>query len=201
MKKQLLLFVLTIGLCINAYAQENEELDILEADSTWLKEIIKFPFGFAPEINLKGYEDLRFAKDWSKPERQEFFTYAFVWNTNLTEAPTVNMLESNMRLYYDGLMTAVNKDKDFTIPKSTILFVKSEENNDEARFVGKMKVYDSFFTKKTITLHVKVDSFYCESQKRYLVFFRVSSKAFENSIWDKLKTVKLSSDACDISSN
>ncbi len=123
MKKQLLLFVLTIGLCINAYAQENEELDILEADSTWLKEIIKFPFGFAPEINLKGYEDLRFAKDWSKPERQEFFTYAFVWNTNLTEAPTVNMLESNMRLYYDGLMTAVNKDNNFAYT-----FLQSVEN-------------------------------------------------------------------------
>jgi len=200
MKKQLLLFVFTIVLCINAYAQENEELYILEADSTWLKEIIKFPFGFAPEINLKGYEDLRFAKDWSKPEGQEFFTYAFAWNTNLTEAPTVHMLETNMRLYYDGLMTAVNKDKGFTIPRSTILFVKSDENNEEPRFVGEMKVYDSFFTKKTITLHVKVDTFYCEAQKRYLVFFKVSSKAFEHSIWNKLKTVKLNLEACEISS-
>ena len=65
-----------------SFGQKDNDLYILEADSTYLKGVIKFPFGFAPEINCEGYEDLRFAKDWRNPVGIEFFTYAFLRNMN-----------------------------------------------------------------------------------------------------------------------
>ncbi|EDP70821.1 hypothetical protein FBALC1_08678 [Flavobacteriales bacterium ALC-1] len=182
------------------FAQDEKGLDILEADSTWLKEIIKFPLSFAQDINYKGYEDLRFAKNWSKPEGSEFFTYAFVWNINLTEMPTKIMLEANMKLYYDGLMTAVNKDANLAVPESIMNFKeKATTNKSLPAFTGEMKVYDSFFTKKVITLFADVETIYCKAQNKYLILFRVSSLDFENSIWKKLLNVTLIKNACMIS--
>ena len=200
MKKQLLLLIFTIGLSINTYAQENEELHILEADSTWLKEIIKFPLGFAQDINYIGYEDLRFAEDWSNFEGLEFFTYAFVWNINLTDVPTVSMIETNMKLYYDGLMTAVNKDNDFTIPNTIVDFNQIENNSEMFVFKGIIQVYDSFFTKEVISLYVDIETTYCKDQNKYLMLFKVSTLSFENIIWEKLQDVTLSLNACEISS-
>ena len=52
-------FIIIIALLHNVvlFSQENENLYILEADSTWLKEVIKFPLSFAENIDYEGYED------------------------------------------------------------------------------------------------------------------------------------------------
>ena len=178
------------------FGQDHDDLYVLEADSTWLKEIIKFPLSFAQDINYEGYEDLRFAKNWSKPEGSEFFTYAFVWNINLKEVPTVAMIEANMKLYYDGLMGAVNKEKDFTVPKTIVEFNELKSDTDLPKFKGKIQVHDSFFTRKTIELHVTVKTSYCKDQNEYLMLFRVSTLDFDNAIWNQLNAIKLTLDIC-----
>ena len=186
--------IITIALLysIVLFGQEKEELYILEADSTWLKEIIKFPLGFAQDINYEGYEDLRFAKDWRNAEGSEFFTYAFVWNVNLTEVPTVDMIETNMKLYYDGLMGAVNSDKDFVVPETIVAFHQLDSESKLLCFRGEIQTYDSFSSKKVINLNVSVETTYCKDQGKYLMLFRVSALDFENVIWDTLNSIKLS---------
>ena len=179
------------------FGQELEESYVLKADSTWLKEIIKFPLSFAQDINYEGYEDLRFAKNWSKPEGSEFFTYAFVWNINLKEAPTIAMIETNMKLYYDGLMSAVNKDNEFIVPKTIVEFNKLENDSELPEFIGKMQVHDSFFTRETIELNVTIKTTYCKIQDKYLMLFRVSTLDFDNAIWNQLNAINLTSDICD----
>ena len=196
MKKQFI-FLLTLLYSVVLFGQDYEDLYLLEADSTWLKEVIKFPLGFAQEINFQGYEDLRFAKNWSKPEGEEFFTYAFVWNINLTKTPTVEIIESNMKLYYDGLMSAVNKEKDFVVPKTEVEFNQIKNNSKLLAFVGEINVHDSFFTRKIITLNVTVETTYCEEQNKYIMLFRISTVNFENKIWDKLNAIKLVDNYCE----
>ncbi|MBC3846378.1 hypothetical protein H8K90_08305 [Winogradskyella echinorum] len=197
--KNIIIIVMLLLHSVVAFSQDENRLEILEADSTWLKEIIKFPLSFAEDIKYKGYEDLRFAKNWSQPEGTEFFTYAFVWNINLSDKPTVEMIESNTKLYYDGLMSAVNKDKDLTIPKSVTTFNLIDDIDEKLPFFsGEMKVYDSFFTKKVITLFARVESIYCEKQNKYLLLFRVSSLEFNKDIWNVLNNITLSGDACEV---
>jgi hypothetical protein len=198
MKKILIILMAAFSLLLNAQEHEHEVLYILEADSTWLKEVIKFPLGFAQNINFEGYEDLRFAKNWSKPDGNEFFTYAFVWNINLTEKPTVTMIEDNMKLYYDGLMAAVNKDKGLSIPKTKVDFKENSKDVNLPTFIGSIQVYDSFFTKEIITLNVSVETLYCEAENKYIMLFRVSTQKFDNVIWSQLKSVKLIDNFCEI---
>ncbi|WP_299123080.1 hypothetical protein [uncultured Winogradskyella sp.] len=195
MIKKTVMLTILLFYTIAAFPQDENHLEILEADSTWVKEIIKFPLSFAPEINYEGYEDLRFAKNWRKPESPEFWTYVIAWNINLQSPPTVEMLEANLKLYYDGLMTAVNKDKDFIIPKTIISINGIKDKSLSYR--GNMKVYDSFFTKEVINLNIDIETNYCEEQNKYVMLFRVSSLGFENSIWKILKEVRLIQNHCD----
>ncbi|BAO77311.1 hypothetical protein [Winogradskyella sp. PG-2] len=192
-----IIIIITLFYTVVLFGQEHEELYMLNADSTWLKEVIKFPLSFAQDINYEGYEDLRFAKNWSKPEGTEFFTYAFVWNINLKDMPTIEMIETNMKLYYDGLMEAVNKERGFVVPKTQVEFKKLENKSESPGFRGKMKVHDSFFTREIIDLYVTIETSYCSEQDKYLMFFRISSLDFKNEIWNELNTISLASDICN----
>ena len=55
---------------LTTYGQEHKT--ILEAPTDWKSEIILFPLSFAPDIDLTGYEDLRFTPNWNKPNSSEF---------------------------------------------------------------------------------------------------------------------------------
>ncbi|WP_299525380.1 hypothetical protein [Winogradskyella sp.] len=193
--KQLFAFLVLLY-SIASFAQDHNELEILEADSTWTKEFIKFPLSFAPDIDYEGYEDIRFAQNWKKPSSSEFFTYAFVWNINLEEVPTVEMLNEYMALYYDGLMTLVNKDKDVIVPHSKIQFEKENNNAELSIFKGQMDVYDAFFTQEVISLYAKVEAYYCKNQHKYVLLFRIATKSFDDAVWEKLKKVKLVANFC-----
>lgn len=196
MKKLIILSIYTCYVLIG-FAQEKSDLYILEADSTWLKEVIKFPLGFAPEINYNGYEDLRFAKDWRNADGNEFFTYAFVWNVNLKEIPSSEDLKYQMTLYYDGLMTAVNKDKDFDVPDTQIKIEKVTNEINSSRFLAEIKVYDAFVTKKTITLFATVEPIFCHKSSDFLLLFRVSTLNYTSEIWKDLNAVKLKEGYCE----
>jgi len=195
--KRLILAIVLIQLTLVVAIAQEQKLDLLVADSTWLKEIIKFPFDFAPELPYQGYEDLRFAKHWRNPDGNEFFSYAYIWNINLSVLPTAEGIENDMLLYYDGLMTAVNKDKGFIIPKTKATFIKKETINNLPHFKGTMQVYDSFVTKKVTTLYVNVETLYCTTQKRYILFFKVSAESFNKPIWQKFEALKFVDNFCE----
>ncbi|MEO1031533.1 MAG: hypothetical protein AAFX55_09015 [Bacteroidota bacterium] len=181
---------------ITCFAQDHKHLEILEADSTWTKELIKFPLSFAPSIDYAGYEDIRFAQNWKNPESSEFFAYVFVWNINLEKIPSVDQLERYMTSYYNGLMTVVNKNKDMAIPNSEVHFEKDISSTELPVFKGQMKVYDAFFTKAIMALYAKVETFYCKDEDKYVLLFRIATKDFENAVWEKLNHVKLAKGYC-----
>lgn len=177
-------------------AQEKVKNEAFEAGEIWLKEIIEFPIGFAPEIKYEGYEDLRFAKDWRKIDHEDFWCYTFVWHVKGIETQTAKRLETDIKWYYDGLMSAVNKKKGFKVPETTALFIKTEEN--DANFIGKIKVYDSFNTEDMMILNVRVNVQYCEESNTSNIVFRLSPQDFGHSIWERFETVKLKTDICEM---
>ena len=79
------------------------------APEGWRAEVIPFPLGFAPDIPLKGVEELRFAPGMFKPESEEFYGYSFIWWLDGKVAIDTSMLEINLKRYYVGLYNAVSK--------------------------------------------------------------------------------------------
>jgi len=191
-------FIISILFCcsFNSFGQKKEEINLIQADSTWGKEIIKIPFWFAPEINFKGNEDIRFAKGWEEIDSAGFWTLVFVWDMNLNTKPTTKFFEDTIKLYFDGLMKVVNEDKELIIPKTNTSFLENKTNNGITTFTGFVETYDAFTTKKMITLQVTIESYYCEKNKNHIPLFRFSPQTFKHTIWKELNKIKLRETVC-----
>ena len=75
----------------------------------WKPEVIVFPLGFAPSIDLIGAEILRFAPNFYDRAAQGYFTYAFVWHVEVPHYPvTAVWLRGQLAAYFDGLCVAVS---------------------------------------------------------------------------------------------
>lgn len=181
----LVLFLFTINSMLT-YGQEHES--ILSAPENWESEIIPFPISFAPSINYVGFEDLRFTPTWSDSTSQEFWTYTFVWYVEKDSSLTESSLSEMMNRYYDGLMGVDYKKKEDQSPieKTLSVFVATKKG-----FKGKIRVYDSFFTKKEMTLNVKVKEAFCAETNKQIISFKLSQKEFDDPIWDRFDDVKL----------
>ncbi len=193
------IFIISILLSCSVYSfgQQKEEINLLQADSTWGKEIIQIPFWFATEINYSGHEDIRFAKGWADIHSAGFWTYVFAWDINLKTKPTSNFFEDNLKLYFDGLMKVVNEDTLLTIPKTKASFIEKEQKKEMTTFTGTIEIYDAFTTKKMITLHVTIENYYCKKTKTYLPLFRFSPKDFKHKAWEMLNQVTLRDNVCN----
>ena len=173
-------------LCSSMVLRAQHETSIMQAPDDWISEIIPFPLGFALDIPFQGFEELRFAPSWSDSTSQEFWTYTFVWYlegepVTFTEAYLEEVLES----YYNGLMGAVAGTGE--APEKALCLVVQ----DGATFVGKLRTYDSFFTRHSITLNFSGAVQFCPETQRQLLRIQLSPQPFTHPVWEKLEEVKI----------
>lgn len=187
-KSTILAIFLMLIICTSSLGQERET--VLSAPVNWQSEIIPFPLGFAQEIDLVGFEDLRFAPKWSDSTNQNFWTYMFVWYVEIGSPMTETKLTDYFNLYYDGLMgidhhNQMDTTKTNQLEKTLCLFIKTNEG-----FVGKMRTYDRFFTKDYITLNIKVTESFCLETNKQIIRCDISPKPFGHEVWGIFDEVK-----------
>lgn len=153
---------------------------------------------FAPEINFQGWEEAVFPPNWAKKDSNEFWSYAFAWNINSDIKLTKKELEKHLKHYFNGLMQSVNRDKEVKIPHTIARFFEKEQAGEGSFYIGKIVVYDAFFTKRPLTLNVSVEQHRCKEQQKSAVFFRFSPQEFGNEAWQVLEKVKLRKNVCDL---
>lgn len=193
---KIIIISILLNCSIYSFGQQKEEINLIQADSTWGKEIIQIPFWFAQEIKFNGHEDIRFAKGWEKIDSTGFWTYVFAWDINLNTKPTTKFFEDNLKLYFDGLMKVVNEDTLLIIPKTKALFIEKERKKEITTFTGILEIYDAFTTKKMIKLNVTIESYYCKKTKTFIPLFRFSPKDFNHEAWKMLNQVRLLPNIC-----
>lgn len=198
MIKNNILIIFLLSFPILLFSQHKEKQNILKTDTTtWGKEIFNFPISFAREIPYQGFEEAQFPKNWAKKDSSEYWSYVFAWSIDEDKELTGSTLEFDLQTYFDGLMDMNrNGGKEVGILNSTALLVK--KNNSNSSYIGKVKTFDRFFTKKPFILNVLVDQFYCEQKKKLIVVFWFSPKEFNREIWATLKEITLLPNACDI---
>lgn len=178
---------------IVVFGQQEPHKELFKTDSTWIKEIIDFPISFAPDINYEGFEDLRFPQGWSKENSPNFWSYVWAWEIVDKGPITEEALEKNIQRYFDGLLGLefYNIDGKY-VRNSNAVFVKTKD----AQYVGKVKTFDTRYTKAPMTLNVLATSYICTEEKKRIILFRFSPKPYNHEVWNTLKTVKLISRAC-----
>ncbi|WP_417785483.1 hypothetical protein [Tenacibaculum sp.] len=194
MKNNFIALAYLLFLCsINLYGQETKEVNLINLDSSWEKEIFKFPISFAPSINYQGYEEARFPPiGWSSVHHPNFWSYTFAWSIDKKSQITTNDLETDLQKYFDGLMK-VHTSKELKEHKTVALFIKKERT----LFVGKIKTYDRFTTKKPISLNVLVESHFCKKQEKLILLFKFSPKDFTHQTWEMLDRITLVNNYCN----
>ena len=163
-----------------------------KAPADWKVEVIPFPLGFAPQIELTGREELRFDPEWSKPDSPSYFSYAFIWWLDGDITIDHAMLQKNLDLYYKGLYKAVSKTKG-TDPTTFASSVRATRERAwipgaSANFRGTMKWVDPFFTEKPLTLNLMMCSWRCNGKTA--LFVLVSPQDSGHPIWQTLKELR-----------
>ena len=161
-------------------------VSIIRADSSWGKETFQFPLSFAPELKYDGVEEARFPKDWAKKDSTAFWSYVFAWQLKTTPPLSKADLEKNLRLYFDGLMSAVAAVPKEKLPATKAWLQESKKTGDSRLLKGTVEIYDAFTLKEPLLLYVTIEQTYCNKNKTALLLFRFSPKPPEHLIWKQL---------------
>ncbi|WP_160114512.1 hypothetical protein [Aquimarina sp. AU474] len=185
-----------IGVCICVVNCKTVKTDnLLEAPDSWRQEVLEFPLLFARSLPYKGEEHIRFAEGWGDINSESYFSYVFLWSLDENPDLTITKIESDMNIYFTGLMKMglITKFRFFKKLPKTVASFKEEDKS----FEGIIEVYEAFFKKEMIILNTKISISYCNKQGKHFVYFRLSPKKFQDPIWDELHKVKVKFD-CDI---
>ena len=190
MKNKILVYILLFYSAFT-FSQEKDSLFIFKNPKNWGKEIIKFPIDWAPELKLKGFEELLFTPNWADEKHDEFWSLVIGWKVEAETALTKKEIENNFKGYFDGLMKPNHWATEF--PNPEVNFSKITDTH----FSGKMKVFDGFHTGKVIPINILGEQIFCEKLHKTIVIFRLSYKNIEHEVWKTLKEIKLKETFCN----
>ena len=156
----------------------------------WRTETIPFPLEFAPDLDYKGIEELRFAPGMFNAEAEDFGSYAFVWWLPEETQISAIRLEKDLKTYFRGLATAVAADREFDPgnPKHDVQIRRQSEEPEV--YVGFVQTFDSFVTRDAAFLMLKGVVRHCTSSQRVAVLFTLSPQPESHPIWKDLDTIQ-----------
>ncbi|MBR9729087.1 hypothetical protein ACFOD0_15595 [Shewanella intestini] len=152
----------------------------------WRTEIIPFPLHFAPQIKLRGVEELVFAPGMYQPKRADFFSYAFTWIIKPTEIDE-SLMHTYLRQYYQGLYQAVAKDN----PRSDMVKVTISEAKTDRFYRGHIDWVEPFVSHQPQTLYFQASKTHCSNSKQTRWHFMVSPQPKSHAVWTDLNALTL----------
>lgn len=190
----------TIAICLSfaaalPAAEPAEEIQ-LDAPEDWKGERIKLPPSFAPNMKLKGIEEIRFAPGMFEADSDSFFSYLFVFQLETEPQLTREVIESELLVYYRGLATAVLKGRNITVDTTKFtLRLKPQKAGDakddnSPRYVGDLAWLEPFVTQQSQTLHLEVDAWTDSQAKQNYLFVCVSPQDKKSEIWKTMRELR-----------
>ena len=177
---------------LTSYSQEikTDSLYTLSAPANWGVERFPIPIVFAPQIPYKGLEDIRFTPGWAKAASDEYWSYAFLWYLEGSIKMDSKTIESNMQLYYNGLIASngPNIPKEKLIPVLTSFKEVQKQKDDLNTFSGTISMLN-YMTQQPMILNCKVHVTSCKGQTNTFVFYELSPKPLSHSIWKSLDAI------------
>jgi len=171
----------------------------LAAPAGWGGETIQLPPGFAPDMTLKGSEQIRFAPGMMKPESDTFFSYAFVFELQPHPALTEDVVKDEFLKYYRGLCREVLNGKPPDVDPSEFrldlqrvkpdaqLSPDEQATETPTQYNGVLDWVEPFATQKPQRLNLEIWTW--GSGERNYIFVCVSPQARDAAIWKQLRTI------------
>lgn len=172
--------------------QKTSSLYQLPLPTDWDKELFYIPIDFAPAINYKGQEELRFAPGWGTSQSEQYWTYAYLWYIDGKPVINGDTIRKNLTEYYTGLVgrnvTRRNIPKERVVPVDVSVNEIRYEGNDENTYQAVVRMLD-YMEQKPITLQVKVHVILC-TNNHTAILFQVSPKLMSHPLWKTLNSIR-----------
>lgn len=152
----------------------------------WKAETIRFPLGFAPSIEHRGVEELRFPPRFYEAGHGDYFSYAFVWYLRAPGPADAEALERDLVAYFAGLARAVGGDGRADVEAFE---TKAELVGDLAGGVtGTVEAFEAFTAQAPVRLHVAAWSAPC-TQAGLIALVFVASPILDGPGWKRAHAI------------
>jgi hypothetical protein len=162
---------------------------VLNVPRGWNIERFSLPAEFAPQMNVRGVEELRFPPGWGDQASSEYWSYEYLWwlkgNVSIDEA----MLQTNLQALYTGLVGRNIISRQIPLNKQlpTDVSIKKIKTNagDVQTFQAQVQMLD-YMSLKPIVLNLSIHVKDCSKENQTPVFVEVSPQPLTHSIWKQL---------------
>tara|TARA_B100001939_G_scaffold264858_1_gene232106 strand:+ start:302 stop:937 length:636 start_codon:yes stop_codon:yes gene_type:complete len=199
MKKIGLLVLALAGFSLSA-AQPlmQQQFVIKKPTPKWFGERIALPpKGFAPDLGLKGVEEILFAPGMFKADQPDFFTYVFLFAVEAKPVLTTEVLQKELLTYYAGLSKARLRNPDLDTSKFSVNvrkmkhFEKKPKGSfDVASFTATVNWIEPFATRKFQTLHFELQTWKFAGSPHQYLFVCASPQPRDKAIWNTLREIR-----------
>lgn len=141
-------------------------------------ETIPFPLEFAPALDHRGVEELRFAPGFFDPAAPGYWSYAFVWRVEDAAALDAAALARELEVYFRGLLVAV----DAAAVQASREPIAVTARPDGAALAITARVVDTFKTKQPLTLVGKAERRACSSGALWIFTFAPESSGVRDRL-------------------
>ena len=160
--------------------------------SGWTEERFPIPIDFAPQINYKGVEDVRFAPGWGDARSNQYWSYAYLWWLEGKQTIDAQVLSNHLQSYYQGLVARNVKERQIPeralVPTQVNIKTAKTLGDDKGSFEGTIKMLD-YMTQKPITLNCRIHVKACSAQDRTAVFIEISPQSQTHPVWTSLNRI------------
>jgi hypothetical protein len=158
----------------------------------WRIERYLFPPPFAPDVKLKGIEELHLPPGWGVASSNEYWSAAFLYWLDKNQTINAGVLKEILTTYFDGLINAniaPNTPKDKLVPTKVIVQKIKPEADDIETYSATINMLD-FQAMKPITLNYLAHVKSCNDKNHFPVFAEISPKPYTDALWNDLKKMK-----------
>lgn len=176
-----------------------QQFEIKKPTPEWAGERIDLPPRFAPKLGLTGVEEILFAPGMFKADRENFFTYVFLFALEKKPVLTAEVLRREMLIYYTGLSKARMNDPKLDVSKFAVKLAPVKENGVTPKGALNVKSYraevfwlEPFATKKFQTLHFELQTWQYKGSATQYLFVCASPQKPGTPIWKTMRGIRAS---------
>jgi hypothetical protein len=119
----------------------------------WRTERLALPPAFAPELELRGVEDLLFAPGMFVPDSESYFSYALALSVEGELEIDEDWVERFLETYYRGLCRAVGEERGLALDLSKVV---ARVGGDADLFQANVAMFDPFVTGEPLELALEI---------------------------------------------
>lgn len=181
-----------LGVLISVVSFAAEDSLKVTFDTEWRGERLILPTGFAPDLSLRGIEEIRFAPGMFDPDHEEFFSYALVFYLPNQKPLTQTQIHTELLKYYRGLAASVGRDRKPKIETDKFTLALTPVEGKDGQYSAVLDWVEPFKTGKAQKLRFEIESAKIAGMDASRLSMAASPQKANHKLWPVLRKVTAS---------